>query len=58
MKELDELTLMRNITEMQLNYEKCMQKSRDFEDLPINAEKYYNQAKVYEYLIECLKNKL
>lgn len=46
MKELDKFTLMRTITEFQIAYDECMQKSREFEDLHLTATNYYNQAKV------------
>ena len=58
MKEIDQVTLMHTITEYQLAYEECMQKSRDFEDLHLTAPNYYNQAKVYEYIIIKLKEAL
>lgn len=58
MKELDKVTLMRTITECQIAHDECIQKSREFEDLHLTATNYYNQAKVYEYIVECLKRKL
>ena len=58
MKELDQATLMRTITECQIAYDVCMQKSRESEDLHITATNYYNQAKVYEYIIIKLKEVL
>ncbi len=56
--KLDEITLMRTITEYQIAYEECMQKSREFEDLHLTSTNYYNQAKVYEYIIIKLKEAL
>ena len=56
--KLDEITLMRTITECQIAYEECMQKSREFEDLYLTSTNYYNQAKVYEYIIIKLKEAL
>ena len=58
MKELDQVTLIRTITECQIAYDECIQKSRDFEDLHLTATNYYNQAKVYEYIIIKLKEAL
>ena len=58
MKELDQVTLIRTITECQIAYNECMQKSREFEDLHLTATNYYNQAKVYEYIIIKLKEAL
>lgn len=58
MKELDQVTLMHTISECELAYEECMQKSRDFEDLHLTATNYYNQAQVYKYIVEKLKEAL
>ena len=58
MKQLYQITLMRTITECQLAYEECMEKSRDYEDLHLTATNYYNQAQVYKYIIEKLKEAL
>ena len=49
---------MRTITECQIAYEECMQKSREFEDLHLTSTNYYNQAKVYECIIIKLKEAL
>ena len=49
---------MRTITECQLAYEECMEKSRDYEDLPLAAKNYYDQAQVYEYIVIKLKEVL
>lgn len=48
MKELDEITIITIIGELKVAYD---------ENIKL-AKEYYMQAKVYEYLIECLKKKL
>ena len=58
MRGLDKTTLMRTITECEIAYEECMKQSREYEDLHLTATNYYNQAKVYEYIIIKLKEAL